>query len=154
VPTHLSTLLPICGSSSFFSVPLTAATIKRTKSPTTPLQANTANKQATAAPHPRDSMASSLLRVSMAHHRLKASMEHLPKDSTAPLLQAVSMVSLLRVKASTVLRLPVSTLLKVVSTVSSDLLRAVPHPREDTLVNSSMASRLQVVGTRIARFPR
>jgi hypothetical protein len=152
---HLSTSPPICGSSNFSSVPLTVATIKRTRRQTTPHLASMALLVATAVHHPSKAMVSSLLLANMAHHP-RDSMVLLPKASTVPHPPVDSTVSLHRVKVSTVLRLLVSTLRKV-STVSSDLLRVAPlravlRLREDIPVNSNMASRHQVVGTRITRL--
>jgi hypothetical protein len=99
---------------------------------------------------PSKVMVSSLLQASMVHH-LRVNTVLLHRDNTANLLkakvstarhlQADSMVSLLRDRASMVLR-------RLVNMVSSDLLRVVLRLREDILVSSSMASHLQAVGTR------
>jgi len=161
MPTHLSTSLPISGSSSFSSAPLIEATTPRTRRPT-PLQVATALRPAdSTAALLRKVTASSLLQANTVRH-LRDSTAHLLQASTvnllkvkasmARLLRADSMASLRKDRASTVLRRLVSTLSRVASMDSSDLRRAVRRLREeDTQASSSTASRRKVVGTRTTK---
>jgi hypothetical protein len=122
--TLLSILHPTYGSSSSFSAPSTAATMPRTRRPTTPLLAAMVLPVASTA-HPHSKVtASSLLQVNMALLR---------QASTAPLL---------KVRASMALH-------HQVSTANSDRLRVVLRLREEDIpVSNSTVSHRQVADIR------
>jgi hypothetical protein len=148
--TLLSILHPTYGSSSSFSAPSTAATMPRTRRPTTPLLAAMVLPVASTA-HPHSKVtASSLLQVNMALLRqastaplLKVSTANLPRAvSTASLPRAVITALLLQARASMALH-------HQVSTANSDRLRVVLRLREEDIpVSNSTVSHRQVADIR------